>query len=119
MSNRPALPSEVSMDSQLTPRPEIGSMDPYLASRYAARFGWYSVLILLTVVSIFPLVWMVSTSFRQRFDALGGPLIPTSLTLDAYRFVFGDFHILNYFGNSLLVCGVSALVVVSLSTLAG
>ncbi|MCC7206241.1 MAG: carbohydrate ABC transporter permease [Anaerolineae bacterium] len=94
-------------------------VDRYLAQRYAGRSTGYAILIGLTVLSIFPLVWMVLTSLRERHSVFGGPLFPERFTLDAYQFMFNEFHIVDYFGNSILVTAVTVFAVVTLATLTG
>jgi ABC-type glycerol-3-phosphate transport system permease component len=91
----------------------------YLVTRFFTRSLGYAVLILLALLSIFPLVWMVFTSLRDRFDVFTGSLIPESIKFDAYEFIFTDFHIGLYFGNSAVVTFFTVITVVSLSALAG
>jgi ABC-type glycerol-3-phosphate transport system permease component len=79
----------------------------------------YLGLVALTVVALFPLVWMVLTSLRDRTDVLGGGLLPTTITFDAYRFIFGELNIGIYFWNSVRITFATVLVVVALATLAG
>lgn len=117
MSTKPMPTSQSTLTPPLA-KTHTG-IEAYQFWRFLSRFGWYFVLIVLTFFSIFPLLWMVMTSFRPRYDVLGGPLIPTTFTLDAYKFVFGEFHFFNFFANSILASGITVVVVVSLSTLAG
>lgn len=91
----------------------------YAVRHRTARFFGYLILIVLTLTSIFPMVWMVLTSLRDRRTVFGGSIIPETFTLDAYRFLLEDFHILTFFWNSTLVAFFTIVVVVSLATLAG
>jgi ABC-type glycerol-3-phosphate transport system permease component len=102
--------------SALRSQPHAGR---YVLRRRTARFFGYLILILLTVLSMFPLVWMLLTSLRDRRTVFGGPIIPETLTLDAYRFLLQEFHILNFFWNSAVVTFFTVVVVVTLATLAG
>jgi ABC-type glycerol-3-phosphate transport system permease component len=94
-------------------------LDRYLMQRWFGRGTGYTLLVILTIISIFPLIWMVLTSLRERHEVFGGPLIPQQITLDAYRFVLNDFRILNFLGNSIYITAGTVLVVVCLATLAG
>jgi ABC-type glycerol-3-phosphate transport system permease component len=114
--------SQTSIDSQSLVRtpPTAGRrLNMYLARRMVGRALGYGILILLTVSSIFPLVWMIITSLRERYDVFGGPLIPKHISLDAYSFMLNDFHILTYFRNSLAITSTTVVAVVTLSCLAG
>ncbi len=73
------------------------------------RYGWllYAALIIVGVVMIYPLLWMVLSSFKEDDAIFSDPTgLPTSLGLDNYLAgwaattpTFGRF-----FGNSFLVC---------------
>jgi ABC-type glycerol-3-phosphate transport system permease component len=121
MFTRPGRPS-TTIDSTSSARGwSVAARWPniYLTQRIAGRVVGYGVLILLTLSSIFPLIWMVITSLRERYDVFGGPLIPKHVNLDAYRFILTDFHIITFFRNSLVITSTTVLAVVSLATLAG
>lgn len=95
------------------------AINGYRIRRLIARIFGYFILITLTVTSIFPLVWMVLTSLRERYEVFGGPLIPQNITFDAYTFIFDQFHILGFFGNSVAITFTTVTAVVTLATLAG
>jgi ABC-type glycerol-3-phosphate transport system permease component len=114
--------SQTSFDSQplvTTRKTARRRLDGYRARHIAGRALGYGILILLTVTSIFPLAWMITTSLRERYEVFGGPLIPKHVNLDAYSFILNDFHIITYFRNSLAITSTTVLAVVSLATLAG
>src|SRR5690349_11258007 len=83
------------------------------------RLVGYVAFVLLTAPSLFPLVWMILTSVRDRTDVLGGGLLPSKIIFDAYRFIFTELNIGVYFWNSVYITVVTVLVVVALATLAG
>src|SRR2546422_7099671 len=83
------------------------------------RLAGYLALLILTGLSLFPLVWMILTSLRDRTEVLGGGLLPKTITFDAYRFIFTELNIQVYFWNSVRITFVTVLVVVALATLAG
>jgi len=94
-------------------------IDRYLMERWLGRGVGYAILIVLTIISIFPLIWMIMTSFRQQFDVFGKSLIPQTVTLDAYTFILNEFHFATFFGNSLVVSVMTVFTVVCLATLSG
>ncbi len=83
-----------------------------------ARLG---LAVVAALVIIAPLYWMVVVAFSSRRELLGGDLRiwPRSFTLDNVERVFGSFPVLTWFGNSLAISLVVALVSVSTSLLAG
>jgi ABC-type glycerol-3-phosphate transport system permease component len=100
-------------------RQMVRPVDRYLAQHVAGRVVGYVILLVLTLTSMFPLVWMVTTSLRERSEVFKGGLIPTQVTFEAYSFLLNEVHILTYFGNSVLITSITVLVVVTLATLAG
>jgi ABC-type glycerol-3-phosphate transport system permease component len=84
-----------------------------------SRLAGYLALLILTATSLFPLAWMILTSLRDRSDVLGGGLLPTTISLDAYKFIFSELSIEVYFWNSVRITVATVLVVVALATLAG
>lgn len=116
MSTEPTLTSGVSAESQLQPDYRL------LVYRWQNRLNrtlGYLILIILTLLSAAPLLWMVMTSLRDRREVLGGSMIPTSLTFEAYRFILSEYHIMIFFWNSIIVTLATIIIVVSLATLAG
>ena len=69
------------------------------------------ILILILLVFVFPLLWNLITSFKDKFDIASAPpriIFPPSW--DNYRTVFADYHFLKYFRDSAIIA-VSATVV--------
>ena len=81
----------------------------------------YSLLALSTIFALFPIAWMLSTSFKSEAEALSLPIrwIPQQVTLQAYRemWTLKPFGI--YFWNSIAVSGVTALLSTIVGALAG
>ncbi|MBE0690849.1 MAG: carbohydrate ABC transporter permease, partial [Anaerolineae bacterium] len=121
MSTKPSPPSQTAFKTEAVTgaRSHRQRADGYLLRRWAGRTAGYVVLIALSILSIFPLLWMVSTSLRERYDVFGGPLIPQSIRFDAYTFVFEDFQIFTFFSNSILITGITVFAVVIMATMAG
>src|SRR5438552_7293210 len=91
----------------------------YRARSIARRAVTYAVLILLALVTIFPLVWMLSTSVKDPQDVFSGSLLPTTIRLSNYQQVWIDVEIPRHFVNSLFVAVMTVAIVVAASTLAG
>jgi sorbitol/mannitol transport system permease protein len=77
---------------------------------------WGAVAWIAGIVFVFPVIWMVLTSFKQEQDAASNP--PTWVftpTLDQYRQVF-DRNIMPFLLNSLMAAIFSTLLVIVLAT---
>jgi ABC-type glycerol-3-phosphate transport system permease component len=83
------------------------------------RIVGYGVLWVIAISCLLPLLWMVMTSLRPSNTVFGGPVIPTSLTLRAYGFVFTQLHIFHYFLNSVYITGLTLAIVLAAATLGG
>jgi ABC-type glycerol-3-phosphate transport system permease component len=117
MSTKPVATPHSSLQDETKKRAQPGTH--YVLQRRLGRFFGYLVLITLTLSSIFPLIWMVLTSLRDRRTVFGGPIIPATFSFDAYRFLLEEFQILNFFWNSAVITFFTTIIVVSLATLAG
>ncbi len=75
----------------------------------------------LALVSLFPLLWMLSVSFMPAGAAstLPPPLIPRAPTLANYREIFLRAGMVRFLLNSLLLAGAVTACSLALNTLAG
>jgi multiple sugar transport system permease protein len=78
-------------------------------------------LLVLAVLSLAPLVWMLSVSFMAEGAAsrFPPPLLPAAPTLDNYRALFARTGMARHFANSLLVAGAITAGSLAINTLAG
>jgi ABC-type glycerol-3-phosphate transport system permease component len=77
------------------------------------------VLIVLSALTIFPLIWMVLTSLRKGNTVFSGPFIPSQFTFSAYSEAWRSIDFGGHFLNSLLVTSLSVLGALVLSTVSG
>ena len=84
--------------------------------RRVGNFFAYLLLILISIIWLFPFVGIVLTSFRSYDAAVeyGGMvdyLIPKHFSLDNYRFLFsGQTNYLRWYGNTIIIaCFVSVI----------
>jgi ABC-type glycerol-3-phosphate transport system permease component len=85
------------------------------------RGAAYLALLALTVVFVFPLLWMISTAFKptgEIFDP-GLNLIPRHLTLENFRYAFNAYPLLRNFFNSVFVASATTALSLFFSSLAG
>jgi len=79
----------------------------------------YLVLVMLTVLSVFPLVWMVLTSLKDRTETYSTSWLPSRVTFASYLFVWERMNVGLSLLNSVKVTVSTVVVVVALATLAG
>lgn len=120
MSIEPTLKPGASAKSELIrqtqPDPQLMA---YRWQRLFSRSLGYLILIALTTLSVFPLLWMVLTSLRDRREVFAGTLLPEAITFSAYEFILFESDLLTAFWNSIFVAFFTVIAVVSLATLAG
>lgn len=71
------------------------------------------VLAILAVIWVFPIIWVVLTSFRAEKGSYVSTFLPQSYTLDNYIKLFTDTSILNFpkmFMNTLIIAVFSCLI---------
>lgn len=80
----------------------------------------YLALLVILIIVLFPLYWMVITSFKTRLELTTYPptLFPQNFILDNYRTAFGS-DIPRYMLNSVIVVGISTFISLVFGTLAG
>lgn len=109
-----------SVDVAAEPRTSIKKYDPEALrlarerranGRRLRTYSLHLLLILLLIVMLYPVIWMVASSFRPEQEIFGGlGLIPKSFTLDNYRngwFLFGDRTFGDFFINSFIISGLA------------
>ena len=72
--------------------------------------GVYFALVVISLLTIFPLFWMVSSAFKTGTDVYSLSPLPERPTLDNFRYVFTQAPFLRYMLNSLFV-SVSVTVI--------
>lgn len=82
---------------------------------------WHLALLPATLLLAAPLLWMVMASFMSSEQLYRFPpmLIPDSLHLDGYRFLFENVEIGTWFRNSLIVSTVCVVANVVFCSMAG
>lgn len=81
----------------------------------------YSVIAVYLFITLAPLLWVLSTSFKPNQEAISFPpkLLPDAPTLDNYLFVLTDPKLVTSLFNSLLVSIGGTGLSVAVSALAG
>lgn len=79
----------------------------------------YLVLTLGVAVTLFPFVWMLLTSLKGFQELFNLTILPQSPTLANYSQVLTQTRFLQWFGNSLLIAGVTTASVLFFDSLVG
>ena len=89
------------------------------------KSGWvgdtisYLYLSVLSVMAVFPLLWIVLCSVKKQGELLSNPtkLIPSAVTLDNFKNVLINLGFLNNIGNSIIIAYSSTLISINISSL--
>jgi ABC-type glycerol-3-phosphate transport system permease component len=84
-----------------------------------SRIGGFSTLTVLAVISLYPFVWMVLTSLRDRNTVFTGPFIPEDFKFGAYPEAWRETNFGHHLRNTLVIAGLSLAGIMVLSTTAG
>lgn len=79
------------------------------------RFLRYLVMILILFISLYPILWVFLSSFKEKPGGLG---LPEKWVFDGYITIFTELDIQTYFFNSLVITGVSTLLSVAIVSMA-
>jgi len=92
-----------------------------MGKRLLRQLLTYLVLILFTVIAVYPVLQVFTISLRpaDRLLSTSLQIIPENATLDNYRELFGDRPFLLWMGNSVLVSLVVTVTGVLLASMAG
>lgn len=85
-----------------------------------ARSFSYLFMGLCVAVAVFPIIWVVLSSFKSNKEILSNGLsLPSSFSLDGYIQALEMAPILKFFGNSLLIAVISTVLNVFFLAMAG
>jgi multiple sugar transport system permease protein len=84
------------------------------------NLGKYILLVAITLLVVFPVIWLISTSIKNPIDIFAIPpqLVPPSPTLDHYKILFLEMDFLEYIRNSVIVAMATVAVSIMVGTLA-
>lgn len=85
------------------------------------KYFLLAVMVSYSLLTVFPFIWTVSTSFKPLKEVFRSNLIPDEISLRAYSTVISDVQpsFLTLFSNSMLVSSVAVVSHVMLACLAG
>jgi raffinose/stachyose/melibiose transport system permease protein len=83
--------------------------------------GVHTVLLIYTLIALFPTLLIVMNSVKARLSIFGAPLeppLPSTFDLVGYQTVFSSAHFEQYFLNSLIVTIISLVLILGSSAMA-
>ncbi len=70
----------------------------------------FVALVLISLVTVFPLVWMVSSAFKTGTEVYQVGIVPAAPTLDNFEYVFTQVPFARYMFNSFFVSATVTIV---------
>jgi multiple sugar transport system permease protein len=83
------------------------------------RLAWMLVTLVLALMTIFPLLWMLSISFKQPLEVFQPNLWPNAPTLDNFLYVLTEAPFARYLLNSFIVSAAVTAVALLFHSMAG
>jgi len=83
--------------------------------------GKHAILLGYTVIALFPIILVIMNSFKTRneiFNAPVAPPAPGTFSLEGYETLAKQGDFAGYIGNSIIVTGISLVLVLLLSSMA-
>lgn len=78
----------------------------------------YLMLTLFTILCLYPLLWLFLSSFKTNSELYDNPWgLPEKFGLENYTQAITEGHILQYFGNSVIIAITAVVVAVVLSSM--
>src|SRR5690554_4621637 len=78
----------------------------------------YIALIFFSLIAVFPLFWLISSSLRSGTEIFSPVLWPKNVTFEAYQYTLRYFPFLDWFRNSTLISLSATAISVFVSSLA-
>lgn len=93
----------------------------YQVKKTSETVVWYIAVIIISLITVVPLIWTLATSFKTDGDILNNSisLLPKKFTLEHYREVFASIPFARYLVNSLIIAIGGVLTNLFFGSLAG
>ncbi|MBN6036720.1 carbohydrate ABC transporter permease [Amycolatopsis sp. 195334CR] len=82
------------------------------------KLKWTLIDIVVVVYALFPVLWIVSLSFKSKETLADGSFIPTEWTLQNYADIFATTEFIRALVNSIGIAIIATLIAVVLGTMA-
>ncbi|HWV24766.1 MAG TPA: carbohydrate ABC transporter permease [Thermomicrobiales bacterium] len=114
------ISGEIVLDTRIETEPRLQPAGEKTTLGNALFLGTTQILMILwSVVVIFPFVWMITTSFKRDMEILTDPFgLPKALQWDNFSRAWTSAHIGTYVGNTLIVLSMSLTGTLLISAMA-
>lgn len=85
----------------------------------AVRLVWMTIAALLALMTIFPLLWMLSIAFKTSQESFQPSLLPSAPTFENFTYVMTGVPFVRYMLNSLFVSVTVTVVALFFHSMAG
>jgi multiple sugar transport system permease protein len=85
----------------------------------AVRLIWMTVAAILALMTIFPLLWMVSIAFKTAQESFSPTMLPAAPTFENFTYVMTEVPFIRYMLNSLFVSVTVTVVALFFHSMAG
>ncbi len=107
-----ALPTDIST---------IPTKRPFNFGRWFSQTGWRHVVgVVMVIFSLFPIIFVISSSLNPNGTLTGSNALFSTIGLDSYIRILNDPQVpfMTWFGNTLIVAGITSVTTVFLGALA-
>lgn len=80
---------------------------------------WMLITAILALMTLFPLLWMLSIAFKPAAESFSSNLIPASPTFDNFIYVLTGVPFIRYMINSFVISATVTIVALFFHTMAG
>ena len=88
-------------------------------SKYSIRFVMYAFLIVVSLLSVFPLYWAFISAFNNTQQILGGRMIPSNHLIENLKNLFAQQDVWNAMKNSFATSLLQTFLALAVSSIAG
>ena len=88
-------------------------------SKHAIRFLMYAFLIVVSVISVFPLYWAFISAFNNTQEILGGRMVPSTHLIENVNNLFAQQDVWTALKNSFATTILQTVLALAISSIAG
>lgn len=88
-------------------------------SKYGKRALIYAFLIVMSIISVFPLYWCFVSSSNTTAEILGGKMIPGAHLIENLQNLFDQQDVINAFKNSVINTALVLVLSLAITSIAG
>ena len=83
------------------------------------RLAWMGIALILAVMTVFPLLWMLSIAFKAPAEVFQPGLLPKAPNWDNFLYVLTEVPFIRYLLNTTFVSGVVTVIALWFHSMAG